>query len=169
MTATSNAHASLTGHIATPIEVAEALFATLTDFDGPAFEALLDDNIVYTNVSLPTVQGSRRVARIFNLALNRFGWGFEVETLNVAAAGSVVLTERIDALVIGPFRFQFWVMGRLEVREGRITVWRDYFDHHNVLMATMRAALGAVLPSLRPKMGTIRIRDAVALVESQEL
>lgn len=177
MTATSNNHVSLLDQSTgarTPIETADALFATLTKFNGPAFEALLDDNIVYTNVSLPTVHGSRRVARIFNLALGRLGWGFEVETLNIAAAGSVVLTERIDALVIGRFRFQFWVMGRLEVQDGRVTVWRDYFDHYNALIATTRAILGAVAPSLRPKMGNRPCKkvapcETAALVESEEL
>jgi limonene-1,2-epoxide hydrolase len=49
--------------------------------------------------------------------------------VNIAAAGNVVLNERVDdfhhssgAVISLP------VMGTLTVVDGRITVWRDYFD-----------------------------------------
>jgi limonene-1,2-epoxide hydrolase len=49
--------------------------------------------------------------------------------VNICAAGNVVLNERVDdfhhssgAVISLP------VMGTLTVVDGRITVWRDYFD-----------------------------------------
>ena len=53
-----------------------------------------------------------------------------------AVNGASVLTERTDVLVIGPVRMQFWVCGVFEVHNGRITLWRDYFD-----LATYRGQL----------------------------
>jgi limonene-1,2-epoxide hydrolase len=77
--------------------------------------------------------------------------GFEVKIHRIATEGDAVLTERTDALVIGPLRLQFWVCGVFEVREGRITLWRDYFDLFDMAKATVRGIAATVFPSLRPR------------------
>ena len=76
--------------------------------------------------------------------------GFEVKTHRIAVNGSTVLTERTDALVFGRVRLQFWVCGVFEVTNGRITLWRDYFDMFDFTKALGRGLLGAVIPALRP-------------------
>jgi limonene-1,2-epoxide hydrolase len=75
---------------------------------------------------------------------------FEVKTHRIAVNGSTVLTERTDALVFGPVRLQFWVCGVFEVRDGRITLWRDYFDMFDFTKSIARGLVGAVIPGLRP-------------------
>lgn len=70
----------------------------------------------------------------------------------IAAEGSTVLNERTDALVIGPVRLQFWVCGVFEVHDGKITLWRDYFDMFDMFKATVRGLIGAAVPALRPTM-----------------
>jgi len=58
----------------------------------------------------------------------RFLRGFDVEMRNIAARDGVVLTERVDILT-GPLLYlDLWVCGTLEVRDGKIALWRDYFD-----------------------------------------
>ena len=37
----------------------------------------------------------------------------------IAQDGGTVLTERTDAIIIGPLRLQFWVCGAFEVRDGK--------------------------------------------------
>ncbi len=114
--------------------------------------ALLHENVVYTNVSLPTVRGRRSVARLFRPMLGR--WGFRVHFHAIGCDESdpgVVLTERTDGLVFGPVAIQFWVYGRFEVREGKITLWRDSFDWQDVLVGMVRGVVGAVLPFARRK------------------
>ena len=74
---------------------------------------------------------------------------FEVKIHRIAADGAAVLTERTDALIIGPLRLQFWVCGVFEVHDGRITLWRDYFDFFDMFKATARGLAGLVLPSLK--------------------
>jgi limonene-1,2-epoxide hydrolase len=78
--------------------------------------------------------------------------GFEVKFHRIAADGSAVLTERTDAIVIGKLRLQFWVCGVFEVHDGRITLWRDYFDMFDMLKATARGVIGVIIPTLRPTM-----------------
>ena len=67
----------------------------------------------------------------------------------IAADGAAVLTERTDALIFGPLRLQFWICGVFEVHNGRITLWRDYFDLFDMFKATVRGLAGLVVPSLR--------------------
>lgn len=52
---------------------------------------------------------------------------FEVTMRHIATNGWVVLTERTDALFVGPVRIPFQICGTFEVRDGKIVVWRDTF------------------------------------------
>ncbi len=133
-----------------PQEVVETFLARMADADITGARALLDEQVVYVNVGLPAIRGRRRVGQILG-GLARPGLGFEVYLHAIAAEGATVLTERTDVLVIGPVRLQFWVTGRFDVGDGKITLWRDSFDYVDVLRATVRGVLGAAVPPLRPK------------------
>lgn len=52
----------------------------------------------------------------------------EFEVLNLAVCGDVVLTERIDRVVVDGREIALPIMGTLEVRDGRVAAWREYFD-----------------------------------------
>jgi len=111
---------------------------------------LLDERVRYVNVGLPAIRGRRRTIEVLR-PLGRRGLGFEVYLHGVAANGSTVLTDRTDVLVLGPVRWQFWVAGRFDVQDGRITLWRDSFDYLDTLRGFARGVAGAVLPPLRPR------------------
>ncbi len=125
----------------------EGFLNALQDSDLEAAEAALDDNLVYENVGLPTIRGRARAIKLFRQMDGRAG--FEVKIHRIAADGAAVLTERTDALIVGPLRLQFWVCGVFEVHDGRITLWRDYFDFFAMVKATVRGLAGLVVPSLR--------------------
>jgi limonene-1,2-epoxide hydrolase len=55
----------------------------------------------------------------------------EIEILNLAVAGNVVLTERVDHFVYDGKKIHARVMGAFEVNGHKITAWRDYFDVPN--------------------------------------
>ena len=126
----------------------EVFLAALQDQDIDAAGAVLDEHLVYQNVGFPTIRGRARAMKLFRGMEGRAG--FEVKTHRIAVNGSTVLTERTDALVIGRVRLQFWVCGVFEVTNGRITLWRDYFDMFDFTKALGRGLLGAVIPALRP-------------------
>lgn len=129
--------------------VEEFLYA-LRDQDFDAADGLLADDLVYENVGLPTIRGRARTMKIFRSLPGEAG--FDVKFHRIAEDGAVVLNERTDALIFGPLRLQFWVCGVFEVHDGRITLWRDYFDLFDMFKATLRGIVGIVVPSLRPKM-----------------
>lgn len=112
--------------------------------------SLLDEHVVYTNVSLPSVRGRTAVERSFRPVLGRIG--FRVHFHSIATDRSdpgIVLTERTDALIFGPVAVQFWVFGRIEVRDGLITVWRDSFDWGDIVVGVIRGVAGVALPRVR--------------------
>lgn len=118
------------------------------DFD--TFESLLSDDVVYQNVGLPTIRGGHRVTKLMRGMEGKSS--FEVKFHRNVVEGSTVLNERTDAIVLGPLRLQFWVCGVFEVNDGRITLWRDYFDFYDMAKATFRGVVGIVIPQVRRTM-----------------
>jgi limonene-1,2-epoxide hydrolase len=125
----------------------ETFLYALQDEDFDTVDAAFADTIVWQNVGLPTLQGRVRIMKILRKGQGRVG--FEVKVHRIAADGNSVLTERTDALIIGPLRVQFWVCGVFEVHAGRITLWRDYFDMWDITKGTLRGIAATVVPSLR--------------------
>ncbi|OBG87678.1 limonene-1,2-epoxide hydrolase [Mycobacterium sp. NS-7484] len=131
----------------TSVTTVETFLNALQEQDFDTAENALAQNLVYQNVGLPTIYGRNRAMKLFRSMQGRTG--FEVKIHRIAADGNAVLTERTDALVFGPLRLQFWVCGVFEVHDGRITLWRDYFDFLDMFKATLRGLAGVVVPSLR--------------------
>lgn len=86
----------------------------------------------WENIGLVTTTGPEEAVGL----LKRFGKkanfvAFDVEILNIAAAGNVVFCERLDhAIRADGTRAGHGVQaaGVFEVAGGKITAWRDYFD-----------------------------------------
>src|SRR4051812_39937092 len=84
---------------------------------------------IYHNIPMEPVHGPEAVVRV----LMEFGrvsdeWNWEVHHVAETAEG-VVLTERTDRIRDCAGRWHdFPTMGTFEVRGGKITAWRDYFD-----------------------------------------
>ena len=143
-----------TANVSTDVDNAhtvEVFLAALQDQDLDTAAAQLDDNLVYENVGYPTIRGRARAVKLFR-GLQRPNLGFEAKIHRIAVNGATVLTERTDVLVIGPVRMQFWVCGVFEVHNGRITLWRDYFDMFDMFKGTVRGLIGAAVPALRPRL-----------------
>lgn len=123
----------------------------LAEGDMDAAVDLLDADVEYINVSMPAIRGRERVRRIFKSATRLKNTGFEVYFHHISHEGDTVLTERTDVLIWGPIRVQIWVCGRFDVRDGRIVLWKDYFDWLNFSIALVRGLVATVIPSVRAK------------------
>ena len=150
MTGTTSASQSANDTAANARTVETVLYA-IQDEDYATVEAGMADNIVWQNVGINTMRGRKRIMKVLRFGEGR--GGFEVKFHRIAVEGNTVLTERTDAIIVGPLRLQFWVCGVFEVHGGRITLWRDYFDKLDFfVIAPVRALAGIVVPSLRPTM-----------------
>ena len=131
-----------------PADTVREFLGALERLDVDAALQLLADDVVYQNVPFPPARGIRETGRQLRL-MDRFATGFEARLHNIAADGSVVLTERTDVIEVGRFSMVFWVCGTFEVRDGRIVLWRDRFDFADMLAATLRGAVRAVVGGRR--------------------
>jgi limonene-1,2-epoxide hydrolase len=77
--------------------------------------------------------------------------GVEIELRHVVADGPVVLTERVDFMIAPTFTVEIPAMGTLEVRDGKIAEWRDYFDLNQLL---------SQVPNAPPAEGGLALREA---------
>lgn len=132
-------------------EIVERFLLSLEAEDIDTVESLSAPDLVWQNVGLPSIRGRRRVVSMLRRGQGRYG--FAVKFHRVAAEGNTVLTERVDAIIVGPLRLQFWVCGRFDLDDaGQITLWRDYFDMFDVMVkAPLRAIAALAVPSLRPR------------------
>ena len=134
----------------TPIAVVEAFLAALAAQDIERAGALLHDDVVYQNLPFPADQGKAAVLKTLK-GFERFVNQFEVRMINIAANGPIVLTERVDVLS-GPWVYlDLWVCGTFEVRDGKVILWRDYFDlaetAAKVAVGPIRRLLGLTRPT----------------------
>jgi limonene-1,2-epoxide hydrolase len=126
------------------------LAATLRDQDFDVASSLLADDVVYENVGYPTFRGAQRIIGAFRKLQSRMPMvHWDVEIHRIASSCPSVMTERTDSIIIGRFRADFWVCGVFDVHDGKITLWRDYFDLMDLVKGTVRGLLALVLPSMR--------------------
>lgn len=98
---------------------------------------------IYHNIPMEPVHGPEAAVQVLmEFAKVSSEWDWQVHHLAEGADG-VVLTERTDRIrdAAGAWH-DFPTMGAFEVRDGKISAWRDYFDL-TLAMAAMRRATAA--------------------------
>lgn len=95
--------------------------------DAQALREFFTDDVVYHNIPMePAVGIDATIAFIDGF----FGMceSMLIETIHLAVRDNVVLTERVDTFKVGQIVAPLPVMGTFEIRDGKISAWRDYFD-----------------------------------------
>jgi len=134
--------------VATEIEVVRSFFDALEAKDVDRVLELADPAIVYQNVPLPAARGRDAFGRQMRW-FERYVTEFEADITHAAADGPIVLTERTDVMRIGRLQADFWVCGTFEVRDGKVVLWRDYFDYAAVAAAFAKGAVRALIAAAR--------------------
>jgi limonene-1,2-epoxide hydrolase len=115
-----------------PIELVRRFCAAWSDNTGAAeLAAFFTDEAVYHNIPLEPVTGREAIAEAIASFIRPGPPGIEsieFRVINIAAAGPVVMTERVDVFKVSGKAIELPVMGTFEVSEGKIKAWRDYFD-----------------------------------------
>jgi limonene-1,2-epoxide hydrolase len=122
----------------TPLEIVNEFIARITalDYDG-AFEFVAED-VEYDNVPIGKVEGQDGIRSVF-AQLDGMMDKMELIVHRAAATGAIVMNERDDRFGNGDTWVGVAVTGVFEVHDGKITLWRDYFD-----MGAMTEALTAL-------------------------
>ncbi|MGI9576807.1 MAG: limonene-1,2-epoxide hydrolase family protein [Microthrixaceae bacterium] len=111
----------------TPEETVDAFMAAVNRMDLDAACELVSDECEYDNVPMSKVFGRQAIHDLLAPMIERCS---EVEWITVrqAAAGNLVLNERLDRFHWPHGWIEVPVAGVFEVDDGQITLWRDYFD-----------------------------------------
>ena len=95
--------------------------------DAEALRPFFTDDVVYHNIPMDAAVGiDATIAFIEGF----FGMSesLVIENLHVATRDNLVFTERVDTFTVGGKVAPLPVMGIFEIRDGKISAWRDYFD-----------------------------------------
>ena len=82
---------------------------------------------VWDNVALGVHRGHDEIREAVQGYVQRMD-SADLELLNIAVNGNVVLTERVDHMIYDGNKIAARCMGAFEVTGDKITAWRDYFD-----------------------------------------
>lgn len=112
----------------TPGEAVAALIAANQARDIDAILATLTDDVVYENVPMSVLTGHDEV-RGFLGPFAEMSTSIEFEVLHQVEQGNIVMNERVDKFVLTDGKeIALRVAGVFEVRDGKVAIWRDYFD-----------------------------------------
>lgn len=108
-------------------DVVAALISALERKDLHTAVGFMTDDVEYDNVPMRKVFGHAGVVESlepFFAGCDSIRW----EVLHQAASGDVVMNERIDRFQIGGTWREVAVAGLFVLRDGKVALWRDYFD-----------------------------------------
>jgi len=108
----------------------EAMGPTLEDFKRNYRDRMTDD-VIWESVGFPAHEGKDACIAYLDDLHTRTGMEYcTIELLHLAVTGDVVLSERVDTMhrADGSEIMSFRIMGAIELRDGRIARYSDYFD-----------------------------------------
>lgn len=116
-------------------QIIRDFIAAWSRLDVEELVAFFAEDGVYHNMPAKPVAGHAAL-RAFIGAFAKDWTSTDWDVLNLVAQGDVVIAERLDRTMVGDKPIDLPCCGVFEMQNGKIKVWRDYFD-----MGTYVAAL----------------------------
>ncbi|WP_135211500.1 limonene-1,2-epoxide hydrolase family protein [Vitreimonas flagellata] len=101
--------------------------ATWPSLDVDKIVDFFTEDGIYYNMPIAPVAGRDQLRGFIATFLKdwtKTNW----DILNIAAVGNVVIAERVDHIHVGDKQVDLPCCGVFELENGKIKVWRDYFD-----------------------------------------
>ena len=112
----------------TPDEVVTALMQACQARDLDAVTGLVTDDIEYDNVPIGNVFGPEGVHKVLSGGVSKAAVEVEWVVHRQVSSGNTVMNERTDRFRLDAKWIEVPIAAVFEVREGRVSLWRDYFD-----------------------------------------
>jgi limonene-1,2-epoxide hydrolase len=118
--------------MSTPVETVQDFMATFMKAwpiaDTTVLGSFFNDDAVYRNGPLEPVNGRAAIESTLAQFMT-IGGQVDVDIVHMVAKGPIVMTERVDRLTRADgTTASLPMMGVIEVHDGLIAAWRDYFD-----------------------------------------
>jgi limonene-1,2-epoxide hydrolase len=110
--------------------------AAWSRLDAAELASFFCDDGIYHNMPMGPVQGRENVENLIRGFIGSWT-ATDWEIRSIASAGNLVFVERVDRTQAGDRSCDLPCNGVFELEEGKIKVWRDYFD-----MNTYQQGLG---------------------------
>lgn len=110
-----------------PLETVNIFMRSVESKDIDGAVALLAEDVSYENMPIDPIVGREAVRQVLEGFLKP-AMHVEWRVLSEWEVGSTVINERVDRFEIGDGWLELPVAGFFEVKDGLITLWRDYFD-----------------------------------------
>ncbi len=108
-------------------KIVREFIAAWSRLDAKELSAYFSDDGVYHNMPAEPVSGRANVEKMiagFIAPWTETEW----DILHLVSAGDVVIAERLDRTKAGKKSVDLPCTGVFEMQNGKIKVWRDYFD-----------------------------------------
>jgi limonene-1,2-epoxide hydrolase len=119
------------GKTPSPAEIVRDFIATFIRVwpsgDAAPLGAYFKHDARYHNMPLAPVCGRPAIEAVFAEFMG-MGGQVGVDIVHMVAEGPIVMTERVDHFHGGEGTISLPLMGIIEIHDGVITSWRDYFD-----------------------------------------
>ena len=122
-------------------EIVERFLKTLESRDLDTLGELVTEDIVYENPPSAAHRGRQAMVDFLSFNYKRMTLSScEVHHWAESESGNVVMNERTEHMHFGDAKAGATFMGIFELRDGKISAWRDYWDH--LSFAEQMAAIG---------------------------
>lgn len=111
-----------------PGEVVTALVRACEARDLDAVCTLVTDDIEYDNVPIGTVFGPDGVRKVLSGGVTQAASEVEWVVHRQVESGDTVMNERTDRFLVEGRWVEIPIAAVFVVRDGRVALWRDYFD-----------------------------------------
>jgi limonene-1,2-epoxide hydrolase len=115
----------------TAVEIVQAFMAAFIEAwptgDAAGLGSFFSEDAVYHNMPMEPVKGRTAIVAAFG-ELMSMGGSVGVDVAHLVAEGPIVMIERVDHFTGTEARASLPMVGVIEVHQGVITAWRDYFD-----------------------------------------
>ena len=108
-------------------EIIRAFVAAWSNLDAAELADYFTEDGTYHNMMLDPVTGRENLIAFIDGFLSNWSetnW----EMVNILSRGDLVVAERVDRTRIGDKTVDLPCVGMFEMENGKIKVWRDYFD-----------------------------------------
>lgn len=109
------------------VQIIQNFISAWSNLDADELVAYFAEDGIYHNMPAKPVQGHDNLRAFisgFIANWSKTDW----DTLNIVGKGDVVFAERLDRTVADGTHVDLPCCGVFEMEEGKIKVWRDYFD-----------------------------------------
>ena len=109
------------------VQIIRGFVSAWSNLDAEELVSYFAEDGIYHNMPAQPVQGSENLKLFIGGFIAKWTnttW----ELLNIEGSGNVVIAERLDKTEVGNIKIDLPCCGVFEMEDGKIKVWRDYFD-----------------------------------------